>query len=131
MASILRVNTLTDASSNNSTAMSTVNQGTAKNWSVCPVSSGTPSIDDSFNLASITDADVGNVYVNLTNAMSSVNYSNLVSRQVVASAGTGSNFVQSVTTANRSTSSYRINNFENGSDADPNHYDTQVNGDLA
>ncbi len=30
MASILRVNTLTDASSNNSTAMSTINQGTAK-----------------------------------------------------------------------------------------------------
>ena len=32
MASILRVNTLTDASSNNSTAMSTINQGTAKAW---------------------------------------------------------------------------------------------------
>ena len=28
MASILRVNTLTDASSNNSTAVSTINQGT-------------------------------------------------------------------------------------------------------
>ena len=32
MASILRVDTLTDASSNNSTAMSTINQGTAKAW---------------------------------------------------------------------------------------------------
>ena len=32
MASILRVNTLTDASSNNSVAMSTVAGGTAKTW---------------------------------------------------------------------------------------------------
>ena len=131
MASELRVNTLKDASGNNSIATSVLFNGSAKNWALITVSSGTPSNADSFNTASLTDADVGNVYVNLTNAMSSVNYSNLVSRQVVASAGTGSNFVQSVTTANRSTSSYRINNFENGSDADPHHYDTQVNGDLA
>ena len=131
MASILRVNTLTDASSNNSTAMSTINQGTAKNWALIRVSSGTPSNSDSFNTASLTDDSTGNVFVNLTNAMSSVNYSNLVGRQVVSQAGTGSNFVQSVTTNNRSTSLYRINNFENGSDADPHHYDSQVNGDLA
>ena len=131
MASILRLNTLTDASSNNSTAMSTINQGTAKNWALIRVSSGTPSNSDSFNTASLTDDSTGNVFVNLTNAMSSVNYSNLVGRQVVSQAGTGSNFVQSVTTNNRSTSLYRINNFENGSDTDPHHYDSQVNGDLA
>ena len=131
MASILRVNTLTDASSNNSTAMSTINQGTAKNWALIRVSSGTPSNSDSFNTASLTDDSTGNVFVNLTNAMSSVNYSNLVGRQVVSQAGTGSNFVQSVTTNNRTTSLYRANNFENGSDTDPYHYDTQVNGDLA
>ena len=32
MASILRVNTLTDASSNNSVALATVSQGTTKTW---------------------------------------------------------------------------------------------------
>ena len=131
MASILRVNTLTDASSNNSTAMSTINQGTAKNWALITVSSGTPSTDDSFNTASLTDDSAGNVFVNLTNAMSSVNYSNLLGRQVSAASGTGSNFIQSVRTSNRSTSLYRANNFENGSDADPLHYETQINGDLA
>ena len=51
MASILRVNTLTDASSNNSTAMSTVNQGTAKSW-VYLKGTDTFGIQDSFNTRS-------------------------------------------------------------------------------
>tara|TARA_R100001591_G_scaffold113426_1_gene126664 strand:+ start:369 stop:764 length:396 start_codon:yes stop_codon:yes gene_type:complete len=131
MASILRVNTLTDASSNNSTAMSTINQGTAKNWALITVSSGTPSTDDSFNTASLTDDSTGNVFVNLTNAMSSVNYTTLFNVQVTSASGTGSFFTQSVRTSNRTTSLYRANNFENGSDTDPRHYDAQINGDLA
>ena len=131
MASILRVNTLTDASSNNSTAMSTINQGTAKNWALITVSSGTPSTDDSFNTASLTDDSTGNVFVNLTNAMSSVNYTTLLNVQVTSASGTGSFFTQSVRTSNRTTSLYRANNFENGSDTDPRHYDAQINGDLA
>ena len=48
MASILRVNTLTDASSNNSTAMSTINQGTVKAW-VQFNGTGTIAARDSFN----------------------------------------------------------------------------------
>ena len=131
MASILRVNTLTDASSNNSTAMSTINQGTAKNWALITVSSGTPSTDDSFNTASLTDDSTGNVFINLTNAMSSINYTTLLNVQVTSASGTGSFFIQSVRTSNRTTSLYRANNFENGSDTDPRHYDAQVNGDLA
>ena len=131
MASILRVNTLTDASSNNSTAMSTINQGTAKNWALITVSSGTPSTDDSFNTASLTDDSTGNVFVNLTNAMSSVNYTTLFNVQVTSASGTGSFFTQSVRTSNRTTSLYRANNFENGTDTDPRQYDAQVNGDLA
>jgi hypothetical protein len=105
--------------------------GVAKHWALITVSGGTPSIDDSFNTASLTDDSTGNVFVNLTNAMSSVNYSNLLGRQVGAASGTGSNFIQSVRTSNRSTSLYRANNFENGSDADPSHYESQINGDLA
>jgi hypothetical protein len=106
-------------------------QGVAKNWSLITVSGGTPSSADSLNTASLTDDSTGNVFINLTNAMSSVNYSNHVSGQRSSSAGTGCYYMQSVTSANRSTSLYRINNIQNGSDADPVHYDTQVNGDLA
>tara|TARA_A100001391_G_scaffold23899_1_gene13150 strand:- start:156 stop:572 length:417 start_codon:yes stop_codon:yes gene_type:complete len=137
--STLKTNTLTGTTSAGSIVVTgeggstttNLQQGLAKNWSLISVSSGTPSTDDSFNTASLTDDSTGNVFVNLTNAMSSVNYSNLLGRQVSAASGTGSNFIQSVRTSNRSTSLYRANNFENGSDADPSHYETQINGDLA
>ena len=137
--STLKANTLTGTTSAGSIVVTgeggstttNLQQGLAKNWSLISVSSGTPSNADSFNTASLTDDSTGNVFVNLTNAMSSVNYSNLLGRQVSAASGTGSNFIQSVRTSNRSTSLYRANNFENGSDADPLHYETQINGDLA
>ena len=54
MASELRVNTLKDASGNNSIATSFVASGSAKAWSHLN-GTGTPAFDDSFNHASITD----------------------------------------------------------------------------
>ena len=74
MASILRVNTLTDASSNNSTAMSTINQGTAKAWSNY-VTASSFSINDSFNYASITDSGAGFATHNFTNAFANALFS--------------------------------------------------------
>ncbi len=92
MASILRVNTLTDASSNNSTPMATVNQGTAKSW--VDLNGGTA--DDSFNLGSDTDNGTGNYSFTFTTNMSNANYS------VSGSAGTNSN-VMHCTTAKATT----------------------------
>lgn len=76
MASILRVNTLTDASSNNSTAMSTINQGTAKAW-VNFNGSGTIAIRDSYNVGSLTDGGTGNYDINFTNNFSNTNYAHV------------------------------------------------------
>jgi hypothetical protein len=76
MASILRVNTLTDASSGNSTAMSTINQGTAKAW-INFNGSGTIAERDSFNNASITDNGTGDYTVTITSAMANVNYAHV------------------------------------------------------
>ena len=73
MASILRVNTLTDASSNNSTAMSTINQGTAKAWGQLNYSTG--SFADSFNNSSATDFQTGSFHHNFTNAFANSSYS--------------------------------------------------------
>ena len=70
MASILRVNTLTDASSNNSTAMSTINQGTAKAW----VFALDNAISDDFNIASTTDNDTGDYTFTFTSAMGNANF---------------------------------------------------------
>jgi len=73
MASILRVNTLTDASSNNSTAMSTINQGTAKAW-VNLNGTGTIATRDSFNVSSIADQATGDTRVTVSSAFATTDY---------------------------------------------------------
>jgi len=72
MASILRVNTLTDASSNNSTAMSVVNQGTAKAW--LQYNQVTPAVTGSYNISSVTDTAAGDFTPNYSSAMSALDY---------------------------------------------------------
>jgi len=74
MASILRVNTLTDASSNNSTPMATVNQGTAKAWVNFTGQTNTAE-RDSFNISSLTDAATAKTYpIAFTSNMGNINY---------------------------------------------------------
>ncbi len=73
MASILRVNTLTDASSNNSTPMATVSQGTAKSW-VNFNGEGTIASRDSFNVGSLTDVATGTYNITFTNNLGNGNY---------------------------------------------------------
>jgi hypothetical protein len=72
MASELRVNTLKDASGNNSVATSVVFGGTAKQW-VLLQSSGT-SVTDSFNNASVTDNGTGDYTLTRTNNMANATY---------------------------------------------------------
>ena len=73
MASILRVNTLTDASSNNSVPMATVNQGTAKSW-VNFNGEGTIASRDSFNVGSLTDVATGTYNITFSNNLSNADY---------------------------------------------------------
>ena len=73
MASILRVNTITDASSNNSIATSFVASGSAKAWCLFEGDS-TAAITDSYNFGSITDNGTGDYSFAITNNMSSANY---------------------------------------------------------
>jgi hypothetical protein len=74
MASILRVNTLTDASSNNSVPMATVSQGSAKAWLTLN-GQGTIAARDSFNTASITDNGTGDYTLNFSSSTANINYS--------------------------------------------------------
>ena len=73
MASILRVNTLTDASSNNSIATSFVFSGSAKAWIDIPAGLG--SVNASFNVSSLDDDGTGDGGINYTSSMSSATYS--------------------------------------------------------
>ena len=73
MASILRVNTLTDASSNNSIAMSFVAEGSAKAWTNFN-GTGTIASRDSFNVGSLTDQGTGQYDINFTSNMGNSNH---------------------------------------------------------
>ena len=75
MASELRVNTLKDASGNNSVGMSYVANGSAKMIHVFN-GEGTVSTSDSFNVSSLTDVGTGDYTTTFSSAFSSVNFSN-------------------------------------------------------
>ena len=72
MASELRVNTLKDASGNNSVATSTVANGSAKAYAE-RTDAATPATVSSFNIASLTDTATGKTGYNLTSAMGDTN----------------------------------------------------------
>ncbi len=91
MASILRVNTLTDASSNNSTPMATVNQGTAKFW-VKWNGTGTVATSDSFNSSGITDNGTGLTTFGFSTNMGNVNYSLATTNSSVEANNSQTNF---------------------------------------
>ena len=76
MASELRVNTLKDASGNNSVGMSTVAGGSAKVW-VHYNGTGTIAVYDSLNVSSLNDSSTGQHQYNYTNNMSSTNYTHI------------------------------------------------------
>tara|TARA_R100001198_G_scaffold64362_1_gene37861 strand:+ start:285 stop:683 length:399 start_codon:yes stop_codon:yes gene_type:complete len=74
MASELRVNTLKDASGNNSIATSFVASGSAKAW-INFTGVSTTASRDSFNISSITDAGTGNTHpIAMTSAMANDDY---------------------------------------------------------
>ena len=86
MASELRVNTLKDASGNNSVAMQYVAEGSAKSWWNFNGES-TIAIRDSLNVASLTDDGTGDYRTNFSSSMSNANFSGLVMSGTVTEGG--------------------------------------------
>ena len=74
MASELRVNTLKDASGNNSVGMSYVAEGTAKAWAEFDGTASGATVGDSFNVSSSDDDATGDYGINFTNAMGNATY---------------------------------------------------------
>ena len=75
MASELRVNTLKDASGNNSIGMSYVAEGSAKAW-IEFNGTGTVATSDSFNISGLfDDGDTGKYSTTFTTNMSNANFS--------------------------------------------------------
>ena len=126
MASILRVNTLTDASSNNSIAMSFVAGGSAKVW--CNINASM-AVQDSLNIASITDhSGSGENNFNFTNAFGALTYVPNGMNSDDGSANRGVNVQGTWTGGNQTTSSVRMNTY---SSADPSYFGMTAHGDLA
>ena len=129
MASELRVNTLKDASGNNSIGMSYVAEGSAKVWVAFDGTASGATIRDSFNVSSTDDDGTGLHGVNFSSAMSTANYSSVANRATFSGGETtgGAN-------ANKVTASSidKIQVFnDDGSLGDRSNITVHVLGDLA
>jgi hypothetical protein len=141
MASQLKVDTITGVATAGSIAVTAegnstttnLQQGLAKSWADFSMAS-TPSADDSFNLASITDSATGKMGINATNIFASVNYV----PTGYSNGTTGDNFDsttqiglkqgQNVTT---STTTYEFSCYASSAYTDAIHNYTLTVGDLA
>ena len=112
MASILRVNTLTDASSNNSVPMATVASGSAKAFEIH--TDDLTTLIESFNTSSITDGSTGICSPVFTNNMATVNYFTAASAGQVSDTAFGiAKSVRSGVALSTSTYTYTIVNSAN------------------
>ena len=130
MASELRVNTLKDASGNNSVATSFVAGGSAKSW--CNLNGeSTIAIRDSLNVTSLTDDGTGDYRTNFSSNMSDANFSGVAMSGAV---GEGSGAAQRDEEVRGMSSSHLgMYAFHTNSEAarDVEYFGTSVHGDLA
>lgn len=121
--STLNVSNITDGTDTVGTEY--VVNGSAKAW--CNwVQSGTQTINDSFNVASLTDYGAGQTTLNYSNSFSNGNYSIPTSFQRSGSSG---DFVQ--TGFNNGTTYSNVEFFSGGATSDCSKITTSINGDLA
>ena len=131
MASELRVNTLKDASGNNSVATSTVAGGSAKGWvnfnGTATFDSSDTEIRGSFNITSTLDQGTGNYDFGYTTNMADANYA-------VAGIANGSGFSNSMVNLDGAITASAVllrtlNTADNRQDSD--HVLVSVHGDLS
>ena len=129
MASILRVDTLTDASSNNSIATSVLFGGSAKVWADVDMT-GTASLDDSHNVTSITDNGTGDVTVTIASDMGNATYA--CSGMCGAASSFNDESMSHIISRAAGSARFGITDFHNAADAmdiDPCMF--IIHGDLA
>ena len=129
MASELRVNTIKDASGNNSVATSFVANGSAKAWWDLN-GTGTVALRDSFNISSVADDGTGEYDPTFTNNMGNANYSFL---GFCGGASSNNGYARLGNDETPTASAYNINTMTNtGSGSkDHNYVLSAVFGDLA
>ena len=132
MASELRVNTLKDASGNNSVALSTVAEGSAKAWA--HIAANGASLPDSFNASSLDDDGTGEYGLNFTSAMGSANYS---AQATITFNNSGSNNLRNATVESKAAGAVELDFAYTNSSGVAIAYDVEtdasvaIHGDLA
>ena len=125
----IRANTISDAAGTG--PIDLYKQSAAKAWAKIDVASGTPSVTDGFNTASVVDVSAGRVTVNLSSAMSNDDFA--------LAALVKSDGLNLYTDAleqysfNRTNSSFQLSaiRYDNGTPGDPSYYSSILQGDLA
>ena len=121
MTSVLNVDTIADAAGTGPVALT--KQSAAKAWVQYNTSHA---VQDSFNVASVTDVGTGQGTINISNAMNNAGYSLAYSSGIV---GPAINGLRISAMATSSYSTQQVNN--GGSYADSDFCCTSVKGDLA
>ena len=129
MASELRVNTLKDAAGSNEVAMTYVANGSAKAWN-CFDGTGTISLRDSLNTASLTDNGTSNFDTNFTNSFANDDYSFQATNQNPIGANPQIMAGTSATSKTTGEFGVRCQNYT-GTFSDVDGIMTAVHGDLA
>ena len=107
-----------------SIATNYVVEGSAKQWHY--FNHATTTVNDSFNVSSITDVTTGQYDPQATNSMNSTNYSIFAHAQAEASNSSFAYYGY-----NRATGSHRRFNYDNGAGRDEQYTDGAILGDLA
>ena len=130
MASELRVNTLKDASGNNSIATSFVAGGSAKAWVNFDGSASGAASRDTLNVSSMADRGTGLATMSLASAMGNSNYAGTTSCMGTNGDDDGRNYI--AVAMPKDADEVYVNQFTTGgSAADAGYVAAQIMGDLA
>ena len=130
MASILRVDTLTDASSSNSIATSIIYGGAVRSWVNFDGSASGAAARDSFNVSSMADRGTGLATITLSNAMNNSNYAGTTSCMGTWADDDGRNYI--AVAMPKDTDEIYVNQFGvDASAADGAYVGVHITGDPA
>jgi hypothetical protein len=124
MAGTIAADTLTHSTAG-SIATNYVVEGSVKSWAILN-GTGTISLDDSLNVASVADSGTGDYDFTHSSAFSSSNYCTTTAKN-----NTSSNQGANLTLTNRSTTVRGVKSYENNSATDCSQVCFQTSGDLA
>ena len=135
MASELRVNTLKDASGNNSVGMSTVAEGSVKAWATIDGDASGATTLDTFNVSGLTDNGTGDYTIAINNDMGNANYCYTTAIKRNNDSTDGNVTLYQRNSGTKSASELRVTaNFNAGGSTgvfDPPEAFVQIIGDLA